>query len=178
MEKILKIFFLVLYYLIASKLPNYSFPGGKIYNWIRVFCLKRIIKIGKGCRVMRNIYIGNGNNIVIGDNCRINEKVRLDNVKIGNHVMIARESILLGKMHEFKEIDIAMEMQGVREEKSIIIENDVWLGLRVIIMPGVRIFQGCIIGAGAVLTKDTEPFGIYGGIPAKIIRKRTFIDEN
>ena len=55
-----KLVFLVIYYLFASKLPNYSFPGGKFYNWLRVFCLKRIISLGNGCRIMRNVYIGSG----------------------------------------------------------------------------------------------------------------------
>ena len=84
--KFRKLVFLIIYYVFASKLPNYSFPGGKFYNWLRVFCLKRIISLGNGCRIMRNVYVGSGRNVVIGNNCRINEYVRLDNVLIGNHV--------------------------------------------------------------------------------------------
>lgn len=172
MKKIIKIIALLLYYSIAKHLPNYSFPGGKFYNWFRIFCLRRFIKVGHSCRIMRNVYMGNGNNVEIGNNCRINEGIRLDNVKIGDHVMIARESILLGKMHNYKELDVPMEQQGSEESERIIIENDVWLGLRVLVMPGVNIKKGSIIGAGAVLTKDTEENGIYGGVPAKLIRKR------
>lgn len=121
---------------------------------------------------MRNIYIGNGNNIKIGNHCRINEACRLDNVQIGNHVMIARETVILGKMHEYRELDLPMEMQGNKDVKPIIIEDDVWIGMRVMIMPGIIIKKGCVIGAGAVVTKDTEPYGIYGGVPAKLIKSR------
>jgi len=123
---------------------------------------------------MRKVYIGNGNNIEIGNNCRINEKVRLDNVKIGDHVMIARESVILGKMHDFSNTSIPMEQQDQKETKPVIIENDVWLGLRVIVMPGLNIKKGSIVAAGAVLTKDTEEYGIYAGIPAKKIKSRKY----
>jgi len=173
LKKIQKIVFLVIYYAVASKLPNYSFPGGRFYNWLRVVSLKNIIKIGADCRIMRDIYIGNGNNVEIGHHCRINEKVRLNNVRIGNHVMIARESIFLGKMHEFGDISVPMEQQGSKETSPIVIEDDVWIGLRVLVMPGLIIRKGSIIAAGAVLTKETQTNGVYAGVPANKIRKRT-----
>jgi len=163
---------LILYYLLISKLPNSWWPGGKLYNRLRIACLGGIIRIGKNNKVQRSVYVGNGNQIVIGDNCLINESVRLDNVSIGNNVMIARESIILGKMHESADPGIPMVTQGVRDVKTTIVEDDVWIGLRVIVMPGVRISTGCIIAAGGVVTKDTEPYGIYGGVPATLIKKR------
>jgi acetyltransferase-like isoleucine patch superfamily enzyme len=55
---------------------------------------------------------------------------------------------------------------------SIVIENDVWIGTNAIILPGVRIQNGAIIGAGAVVTKEVPPYAIVGGVPAKIIRYR------
>ena len=150
-----KIIFLLIYYLIAKNLPNYSFPGGKFYNWFRIKCLKNIIKIGNKCRIMKNVYIGNGNDIEIGD-----------------RVLIARDSIVLGKMHEFSDIKSYIVEQGGKRVEPTIIEDDVWFGIRVIIMPGLKLSKGSIIGAGAVVTKNTQPNGIYGGIPAKLIRKR------
>lgn len=162
----------MLYYLIASKLPNYSFPGGKLYNWFRVYCLNKITIIGEGCRIMRKVYIGNGKDVVIGKSCRINENVRLDNVLIGNHVMIARDTVFLGKTHGSDDINIPMEQQGNKEMKQTIVEDDVWVGLRVIVMPSLVLKKGCIIGAGAVLTKNTNENGVYGGIPARLIKTR------
>ncbi len=55
---------------------------------------------------------------------------------------------------------------------DIIIGNDVWIGLRVIIMSNVKIGDGAVIAAGAVVTKDVEPYTIVGGVPARPIRKR------
>ncbi len=57
-----------------------------------------------------------------------------------------------------------------------IIENDVWIGYKATIMPGVKIGNGAIIAAHSVVTKDVEPYSIVGGNPAKLIRKR-FTDE-
>jgi maltose O-acetyltransferase len=164
--------YLVLYYAIAYNLPNYAFPLGKLFNWIRVETLRKIIPIGDKNRIMRRVYIGDGNNVSIGNNCRINEGVRLDNVSIGNNVLIARESIILGKMHAYEEAQIPITDQGDKVIKASVLEDDVWLGLRVIILPGIIVRKGSIVGAGAVVSKDTEPMYIYGGVPAKVIRKR------
>lgn len=58
------------------------------------------------------------------------------------------------------------------EYKKITIGNDVWIGTNAIILDGVNIADGAIIAAGAVVTKDVPPYGIVGGIPAKIIKYR------
>lgn len=52
------------------------------------------------------------------------------------------------------------------------IGSDVWIGTRAVIRDGVTVGHGCVIGAGAVVTKDTEPYGIYVGVPAKLTRFR------
>ena len=52
------------------------------------------------------------------------------------------------------------------------IGSDVWIGTRAVVRDGVTIGHGCVIGAGAVVTKDTEPYGIYVGVPAKLTRYR------
>jgi maltose O-acetyltransferase len=168
----MKILNLILYYIIFSNLPNSWWPGGDFYNYLRYKTLKRIIKLGVNNKIQKGVYIGNGNNVEIGDNCQINEKARLDNVIIANNVMIARDCIFLGKMHGFKEINVPMMHQGVINSESTIIEDDVWIGARVIVMPGIKIAKGCIIGAGAVVTKNTEEYGVYAGVPARLIKKR------
>jgi acetyltransferase-like isoleucine patch superfamily enzyme len=56
--------------------------------------------------------------------------------------------------------------------QKLLIDNDVWIGIRAIILPGVRIGEGAIVGAGAAVTKDVPPWSIVGGVPAKVIKRR------
>ncbi|EAZ82534.1 acyltransferase [Algoriphagus machipongonensis] len=163
---------LLLYYLFASNFPSYWWPGGPLFNTIRIALLRNVIGIGIGNKIQKGIYVGSGNGVKIGNNCQINERVRLDNVEIGNNVMIARECIVLGKTHLNSDVDVPMADQGRSEAFTSYIEDDVWLGLRVIVMPGVRIGKGSIVGAGAVVTKDIPAFTIWGGVPAKFIKSR------
>ena len=65
-----------------------------------------------------------------------------------------------------------MMEQGFEEERPVVIGNDVWIGDRVIILPGVHVGDGSILAAGAVVTKDVPPYAIVGGVPAKLIRMR------
>ena len=65
-----------------------------------------------------------------------------------------------------------MIQQGYTEMKPVYIDDDVWIGRRVLIMPGVHIGTGAIIAAGSVVTKNVEPYSIVGGNPAKHIKYR------
>lgn len=60
----------------------------------------------------------------------------------------------------------------IAEHQPTLIGNDVWIGHRAMIMGGVTIGDGAVIGAGAIVTKDVEPYAIVGGVPARLIRKR------
>lgn len=66
----------------------------------------------------------------------------------------------------------AFEDSAIRDNEPIVIGNDVWIGANVIILPGVNIGDGAILAAGAVITKDVEPYSVVGGIPAKKIKYR------
>lgn len=55
---------------------------------------------------------------------------------------------------------------------GVTIEDDVWMGTGVIVLDGVHVAEGCVIGAGAIVTKDTEPYSIYVGVPARKIGAR------
>lgn len=66
--------------------------------------------------------------------------------------------------------------EDVIEKGGIRIGNDVWIGDNVILMGGISIGDGSIIGAGSVVTKDTEPYGIYAGVPSRLIRYRYSLD--
>jgi acetyltransferase-like isoleucine patch superfamily enzyme len=164
---------LIFYYIIISKLPHSRFL--KVFNTIRVNYASRILKImdnDKTSFLENNVYIGGGKHIKIGGNCHINENVFIQGATIGNHVMIAPNVAILNTTHNFSETSIPMIEQGNTDINNPIIEDDVWIGRNAIILPGVRIAKGSIIAASAVVNKDVPEFSIYGGVPAKLIRKR------
>ena len=69
--------------------------------------------------------------------------------------------------HNFTHTDIPMKEQGVTRN-SIVIEDDCWIGSNAVIVAGVRVGQGSIIAAGAVVTKDVPQYAIVTGVPAKV----------
>lgn len=116
---------------------------------------------------------GTGTGISIGDNSGLGIRCRVRGpLCIGNDVMMGPDVVILRGGHGYKEINIPMNQQPVPEAQQTQIGNDVWIGTRVIIMPGVKIGNGVIIGAGVVVTKNVPDYAIVGGVPAKIISYR------
>ncbi len=120
--------------------------------------------------VLRNIgaSLKIGNNVGINHYCFIG--VRGD-IEIGDNVIFGPRVNIFSENHNFDKVDIPIKHQGVTKDKTII-GNDVWIGGNVSIMSGVNIGDGCIIAAGAVVTKNIPPYSIIGGVPAKIIKNR------
>lgn len=73
--------------------------------------------------------------------------------------------------------DVTINEKDKEDDQDVTIEKDVWIGSNVTILKGVTIAEGCVIGGGAVVTKSTEPYGIYVGVPAKYCRNRFSEEE-
>ena len=128
---------------------------------------------GSNINIEKDADFGSGQGISIGDNSGLGINCRVRGpLTIGNDVMMGPDVVIMTNSHNFDRIDIPMNVQGSAIPKKVIIGNDVWIGTRVIILPGVTIGNGAIIGAGAVVTKDIPDMAIVGGCPAKIIRYR------
>lgn len=122
------------------------------------------------------VYIGSDTNItpglIVNDGysglCRIGSRVAIaTNVTIvvdsnPNNSLISNETYV---------------KTNLIETKPVVIEDDVWLGTNVVVLPGVTIGRGAVIGAGAVVTQDIPPFSVAVGVPARVIRKLRPIDE-
>lgn len=93
-------------------------------------------------------------------------------VSIGAYTMLANDVQIIGGDHRFDIPGIPMLYSGRAEFKATTIGRDCWIGARSTIMCGVTIGEGSIIAAGSIVTKDVEPYSIYGGIPAKKIKAR------
>lgn len=91
---------------------------------------------------------------------------------IGAFVMMGTDVTVITRNHRFDRTDVPMMKQGFEDEKPVYIGDDVWIGDRVIILPGVHIGNGCIIAAGSVVTKDVAPYTVVGGVPAHFIKER------
>ncbi len=131
-------------------------------------------KIGRKVYIFPGVRLLSPGNISIGNCCCINHGTDIGGsggVTIGNYVLIGNNCQILSANHKYSRWDIPISYQWI-EETPIVIEDDVWLGANVTVLPGVRIGRGAIIGAGAVVTNDVEPFAIVGGIPARFIKYR------
>lgn len=91
---------------------------------------------------------------------------------IGKHVMMGPEVYIYTQNHDFSRMDIPMDQQGWSKERPVVIEDDVWIGSRVTILPGVVVGRGCVIGASAVVTKSCPPYSVVAGNPAKVVKLR------
>ncbi len=149
-------------------------PGYQLFYKLRYFIIKKILKkCGENVTVKNRAYFGDGSRLTIGDRSQIGQNSKLaGTIIIGSDVLMGPDVVMMATSHAFDRIDIPMNQQGATEEQPIIIGDDVWIGTRVIIMPGVEIGSHSIVAAGAVVTKSYEPYSIIGGVPAKLIKKR------
>lgn len=110
--------------------------------------------------------------ITAGDNCSFNSySVVHGKVTLGNNVRIAPGAKIFGENHGFSDLDKPICTQP-NTQKGIVIEDDVWIGANAVVTDGVTIGAHSIVGAGAVVTKDVEPYSIVGGNPAHVIKSR------
>jgi maltose O-acetyltransferase len=133
------------------------------------------IKIGRGSTLHTGVRVFDpkgitiGNDTIVGYACFIDGR---DKVAIGNHTDIASEVMIYSQEHDISSIDF------VASSSPVTIGNYVFVGPRAIIMPGIKIGDGAIIAAGAVVTKDVDPFAVVGGVPAKFISERGLKNPN
>ena len=160
--------FMALYIWFFRTFPEHIKFGGGMRN----FCVKRFVKqagdninIGYGARVHKNTIIGNQTGI--GRNCELQ-----NGVVLGNKVLMGPDVYVLTQNHRFDDLTKPILEQGMTEVKPVVIEDDVWIGARVVILPGVRIGHGSIIAACSVVTKNIPPMVVAGGCPAKVIKTR------
>lgn len=173
----MKKLYLAIYYGLAFYLPKSTTPVfGKFAVSLRRFLCKRILKkTGLDLVVEQRAYIGNGSDIEVGNEVGFGRNFQCRNmrIKIGNNLMMGEDVLFQGGTHHFNNIEIPMGHQGSSTKTNLQIDDDVWIGARVIVLSGCKhIGKGVIIGAGAVVTKDIPDYAIVGGNPAKIIRYR------
>lgn len=111
-----------------------------------------------------------GYNIELGENFYMNVNcVILDEGKVtfGNNVFVAPNCAFYTAGHPF---DVEQRNRGLEYAKPITVGNNVWIGGNTIVLPGVKIGDNCVIGAGSVVTKDIPANSLGVGNPCKVIR--------
>lgn len=86
---------------------------------------------------------------------------------IGLHAIISQDAYLCGATHDFNSADFTYL------KSEIIIDAYVWICARAIVLPGVHCYEGAVLGAGAIATKNLDAWSVYGGNPAKLLKSRT-----
>ena len=172
----MKKIYLVLYYSLAKFLPKSTMPIiGKFSKAFRRFLCKRIFaSCGVGLVVEQGAYFGNGKDIKVGNYVGIGKNFKSLNriLTIEDELMMGEDVLFLGGGHNYERLDIPMGKQGNKPSTPLHICSDVWIGARAIILPGCkRIGKSVIIGAGSVVTKSIPDGEIWGGNPAKFIRR-------
>ena len=162
------------YYLVGRFLPKYPIPGYKIAYKVRYFLCKYIFEsMGENVLIKRNAYFGDGAKIRIGNNSQIGINSIMDNdVVIGNDVTMGPDVIIYTSSHEYKNLGIPINQQGEKPHRQVTIGNNVWIGARCIILPGVSIGDNAIIGANTVVTKDVPKNAVFFGTEGHVVKFR------
>lgn len=158
---------IILWYFINSLIVRASWnPFMTIKLWLlRMFGAN----IGKGLIIKNNVIIKSPWNLKIGDNCWIGENVWIDNldkITIGSNVCISQGALLITGNHDYSKVDFPYR------NAPIIIKDGAWVGAKAVVAPGVTIAENTVLSLGTVVTKDTEPNGVYQGNPAIKIKER------
>lgn len=136
---------------------------------------RQFFQLGKNSNIMMGFRVRALKNIEIGDTSNINPRCMFDGrgglIKIGNNVDIAPEVNIWTLQHDPQDPDFSTK------GGDVILEDFVWVGNRVTILPNVTIGMGAVVATGAVVTKDVAPWTIVGGVPAKKIGERSPIQN-
>ena len=154
----------------------FSLPRFKSFNYLKSLYLRSFFgaKIGKRTVYYSGIFLFTGRNLIVGDDVDFAARVTLTTdggLEIGDRVLVGYGTFLLTRNHHIPPMPDRIFEAG-HTAAPIKIEDDVWIGANCVVLPGVTIGEHSVIAAGSVVTKDVPPGVIFGGVPAKCIRKR------
>ena len=138
-------------------------------------------KYGKGCVFKKGVFVDEDS--VVGNYNFIGRFTTITKANIGNYCSIAPFVTIGPGEHDVDSVSTSERINEFKEQRKpltegeVVIGNDVWIGSNVVVLRNVRVGDGAVLAAGAVVTKDVPSYAIVGGIPAKIIRYRNAQDN-
>ena len=145
------------------------------------------IAIGDDVQILKDsrlcVYLDNSKidaHISIGDRCILNCRDTImagADIRIGNDVIIASDCCILSEDHGFNPESEIPYYDQILISKETTIDDGCWLGHGVIVLAGVHIGKKCVIGGGAVVTKDIPDYSMAVGNPARVIKRYNFTEH-
>jgi acetyltransferase-like isoleucine patch superfamily enzyme len=117
--------------------------------------------------------VGDTARITLGEHAFIGFGTELDialELNVGRHALIAPGCFITDHVHA-RRAGTRIDDQGT-DSRAVVIGDDAWLGAHAVVLPGVRIGEGAVVGAGAVVTRDVPAGAIVAGVPARVIGQR------
>lgn len=155
---------------LSVRLGQWSEPVRALFRYNRWWCA--LGELGKETLFAPGVVIRSPHKVSIGAHCSLAERVHIfggGQVYIGDNTLIAAHCIITSDTH-----DPNAELYRLSLVRATVhIGTNVWLGSACIVLPGVRIGDGAIIGAGSVVTKDVPANAVALGVPAKVVRLRS-----
>lgn len=167
---------------------EFKYFGEKSYIQPYFSCLlgAQYISIGSKCHISSGVQLTAWDNyrgqqtftpeIVLGDNCSIGEDshiTAINSIRLGNNVLLGKKILITDNAHGTSSaelLEIAPNYRPLSSKGPVVIDDNVWIGEKVSIMPGVHIGKGVIVAANSVVTKNIPPYCVVAGIPAKVIK--------
>lgn len=138
----------------------------------KMSALRKTLSVcGRDVTIQFPITISGPSSVEIGSNVSLAAYVHIwgeGGVRLGDRVMVGAHTAISSLTHDYT----AEVMAYTLVMCPVIVENDVWIGSNCVILPGVRIGEGAVIGAGAVVTRNVEAYQIVAGVPAREISRR------
>jgi len=152
------------FYAINHIIPHV--PGYRFRHWFYVHMWK--VRLGVGSSIHMGVFVTD-HGISIGEHTAIGRRSYLDGrggLTIGNCVSVSPDVQFITAGHDMDDPDFGNVLA------PIVVEDYVWIGTRAMILPGVRLGCGCVVAAGAVVTRDVPPLTVVAGVPARPVRQR------
>jgi acetyltransferase-like isoleucine patch superfamily enzyme len=161
--------------MLDPRLALHLLKVARFYSYAHVEPRRRMTS-GPGLRISPTASLRNGERITLGREVHVGEGCCLwagdstGRIVLGDHVLLAPDVFVTAS--NYRTAPGTPVMYQDKREADVIIGSDVWLGARVIVLPGVTIGDGVVVGAGSVVTRSLPAGSIAVGVPAKVVGRR------